>query len=115
APVDLTLTAQRLDPTFLAALAPGAVKAASGRLDVDMRIEGPRSAPRPRGDVVLSDASLTLAATGIAYEHIRGRLSTDGTRMVVQQLQAKTGDGTADVTGVIQLAPPVFAWSCWTT
>src|SRR4029453_2597614 len=60
APVDLRLTAERLDPTFLAALAPGAVKAASGRLDVDLRIDGPRSAPRPRGDVVLSDASLTL-------------------------------------------------------
>jgi hypothetical protein len=83
------------------------VKAASGRLDVDLRIDGPRSAPRPRGDVVLSDASLTLAATGIAYEHIQGRLSADGTRMVVQQLEAKAGDGTADVTGVIQLAPPV--------
>ena len=106
APLSLALTADRLDLTFIQALAPQAVRSIAGRVAVDFAVTGTRTAPRIRGNAVLADGRLALAAAGIPYENIRGRLAADGTRLVVHELHADAGDGTADVTGAIELAAP---------
>jgi translocation and assembly module TamB len=106
APLSLALRAQGLDLTFVHALAPWTIKRTAGRLDVDLAATGTRAAPRIRGDVALDDATLELAATGIAYERMRARLVADGTRLVARELHAESGDGRADVTGWVELAAP---------
>jgi autotransporter translocation and assembly factor TamB len=104
APLSLALRAKALDLTFVHALAPWTIKRTAGRLDVDLAATGTRAAPRLRGDAALDDGTLELAATGIAYEHVRARLVADGTRLVAQELHAEAGDGRADVTGSVELA-----------
>src|SRR5262249_3098573 len=49
APVALGVRADGLDLAFLALVLPHMVREARGRLDVDLHVSGPRTAPRPTG------------------------------------------------------------------
>jgi autotransporter translocation and assembly factor TamB len=103
APLALDVTADRLDLTVLAALAPRTVTSSAGRLTVDLHVAGTRAAPRATGTVALDDGTLALAATGIAYHDVRLRVAADGTRIVVETLHAEAGDGHLDGSGSIDL------------
>src|SRR5439155_8494994 len=52
----------------------------------------------------LDEGRLDLIQAGTPYEHIRARLDASGTRVTVHQVHAEAGDGTAEVTGTVDLA-----------
>jgi translocation and assembly module TamB len=106
APLSLALRAERLDLAFVQALAPRVVKSIAGRVAVDLGVTGTRAIPRIRGDAALTGGRLELVATGIAYENVHARLAADGTRLVLHDLHAEAGEGSADVAGSIELATP---------
>jgi translocation and assembly module TamB len=66
-------------------------------------VTGTRAAPRVAGRVALDDGRFQLAAAGIPYEDVRARIEADGGRIVVREMQAKAGDGTASVSGAVVL------------
>jgi translocation and assembly module TamB len=103
APVALTATATHLDLTIVESLFPRTVESATGRLSFDLRAEGPWRAPRVVGELGIDEGSLELTAVGIPYEKIHARISANGTRLEVRALHAEAGDGTADVTGSVDL------------
>ncbi len=104
-PVDLAVRAERLDLSALRALAPHAIRSASGFVTVDLHVTGTRAAPRPVGAFTLEGGTLELAGTGIPYQDLRVRIAADGTALDVQELHARAGDGTADGGGRLDVAP----------
>jgi len=103
-PLTIRVYADRLDVGFARALAPTQVREAGGRLAVDVRLTGPRVAPRAEGSATLSDGHLTLVATGAAYEEVRVELAAAGDAVQLSALHARGGDGTLDGTGRVRLA-----------
>ncbi len=104
APIDLAVRAARLDLAFLRVLAAGELRDAAGRVDVDLRVTGPRRAPVADGQVALDGGRLTLAAAGVPYEDLRLRLGVAGGTITVRELHARAGDGRLDGEGQIALA-----------
>jgi translocation and assembly module TamB len=104
APVDLRLHAARLDLTFLRALAPHELRQSAGRITLDVRIGGPRAAPRGDGHIALTDGRIEIAAVGVPYEEVRAELVLAGDTLEVRALHARAGGGSLDGTGRIGLA-----------
>jgi translocation and assembly module TamB len=98
-PLLLTVRAQRLDVGFLAALAGGEVRDAAGVASVDLRATGSRASPVLEGSVLLDEGRFTVAAAGVPYRDVRARLSASGGALVVDELTARSGDGTATARG----------------
>jgi translocation and assembly module TamB len=103
APIDVTVQAERLDLRFVRGLAPGVLRASDGRLTLDLRLTGPRAAPRASGNVALRNGRFELVTTGVAYHNVRLTGVAMGDRLEVQELRARTGDGVLEGSGVIGL------------
>jgi autotransporter translocation and assembly factor TamB len=99
APVDLALRASRLDLTFLKVVLAGELRESAGRVSVDLRIDGPRAAPRLEGEMGLEGGRFTLAAAGVPWEEVSARLVARGGLLEVTSLNARGGQGTLDGAG----------------
>jgi translocation and assembly module TamB len=64
APATLRVTSDELDLGFLPAMLPGLVRAAAGRLDVDLSASGALAALRPRGRIKLTGGRLAVTEVG---------------------------------------------------
>jgi translocation and assembly module TamB len=64
APATLRVTSDQLDLGFLPAMAPGLVRAAAGRLDVDLTAAGALWGLRPRGTIKLTGGRLAVTELG---------------------------------------------------
>ncbi|MFC7538373.1 translocation/assembly module TamB domain-containing protein [Siccirubricoccus deserti] len=89
-------------------LAAGADRVA-GRLAVALRAEGTVGAPRFGGRAMLSGGDYRNAALGVRLRDITGMLTGDGTRLVIEQLRARTaGNGSITVSGTVDAGAPGF-------
>ncbi len=64
APAELTAIAEALDLGFLPAVAPGTVRAASGRLTLDVRARGPLARMSPRGTLRVEGGRIAIVEYG---------------------------------------------------
>ncbi|HYV58423.1 MAG TPA: translocation/assembly module TamB domain-containing protein [Candidatus Nitrosopolaris sp.] len=104
-PVDLRLRAEQLDLSVVRVLAPGQVRDAAGRVNVDLAVAGRRAAPQMSGRLALDDGRLALVATGVTYQELRVQGNATGTTLEVNELHARGGDGALDGNGRISLLP----------
>lgn len=98
--IDGTLALAPLAQPFLA----GGADRVTGTLNVALRADGTIGTPRLGGEATLTDGSYRNAATGIRLADIAGRLTGDGTRLVIERLAAWTaGNGTLGASGSIDV------------
>jgi translocation and assembly module TamB len=64
APAELRAVAEALDLGFLPAVAPGVVRAAGGKLDLDLRARGPLGRLEPRGTLRVQEGTLAITEYG---------------------------------------------------
>jgi translocation and assembly module TamB len=101
-PLDLRLSASRLDVAFLPTVIPGTLRQAGGSLSADVRLSGPRRALRADGDIAF-DGRLELTAAGTPYDEVRLRAAAQGQALEVTELRMRSGDGTLEGGGRIAL------------
>jgi len=87
-----------LDLDMLGSLSP-AVQQSAGRLTLDLHVTGTLQQPQVRGDLLLRDGVLQLAATGERYKDIQVHLIFAGDRVTIEQLQLASRGGPLQVTG----------------
>jgi autotransporter translocation and assembly factor TamB len=99
----LQLRATNVDVQILKAFIPAVVQSA-GTLHLDLRLTGTPRQPQAYGTLRLDDGMLQLTTTGVRYRDIQVQLVCTGNRLVVAQLQARSGEGTLDLTGEAESA-----------
>ncbi|MGC1186243.1 MAG: translocation/assembly module TamB domain-containing protein [Candidatus Acidiferrales bacterium] len=74
---------------------------AGGRAQMDAAISGTLAAPLVRGNVRVADASANYGDFPAGLSHVNGNFIFDTTRLVLDNVTAQTGGGTAQITGAI--------------
>ncbi len=103
APMDVSVSADSLD----AAIALSALTSLDGVLGTvsgDVRVRGTPTAPRPEGELRLSDGAWSIEAIGVRHTEVNGDLQLNADRTVDVNLSS-TGSGRSDVTGIVDLRP----------
>lgn len=96
--VDLRLLAHDVDLGFLPAVAPDAIRAASGKFQADIAARGPLAKLRPKGTAVLKDGKLAIAELG-EWRDLGLDLEVDADKLSLRKLQAKSGSGSLALHG----------------
>jgi translocation and assembly module TamB len=92
APARASLVAEQADLAFLAALAPGTVRSASGHLDARLEAAGPLGALRPRGTARIEGGALNVVGFGDWSGLALDATVTDDA-VLVPRLEARRGRG----------------------
>ena len=71
----------------------------AGLLTLDLHVTGTLQQPQVRGELLLRDGVLQLAATGERYQDIQVHLIFAGDRVTIEQLQLGSRSGPLQVTG----------------
>ncbi|MCO6416453.1 translocation/assembly module TamB domain-containing protein [Siccirubricoccus sp. KC 17139] len=108
-PLEATLNGKLdLAPLAQPFLAAGADRV-SGRLEVALRAEGSLGTPRLGGRATLSGGDYRNPVTGVRLRDIAGSITGEGTRLVVENLTARTaGQGRITLAGGIDLGAEGF-------
>jgi autotransporter translocation and assembly factor TamB len=102
-PVDLRIRGDNTDLSILAAVIPGLTDL-EGPVDIQIDITGTTGSPRFAGAAILQGGSLTIPATGVTYEDLRGNVSFDNDRITIAQLTGTDGArGTFEIAGGIAM------------
>jgi translocation and assembly module TamB len=104
-PLSVAVSAQALDLEVLHVLAPQAIRAAAGTVWIDIRGSGSRAAPHAEGYLELRDGSFTLTALGVPWRDVHARLVADGTRLRVDEMRARAGEGALHGSGYVSFEP----------
>jgi len=104
-PLSGAVRASDLDLTFLPALAPNEIRAASGLARIELQLAGSRRAPQLSGRAVVEDGSLQLARLGSIYDDIAVTLDMTADRVQLMNLQASAGGGAVRGAGGLDLSP----------
>jgi translocation and assembly module TamB len=96
--LDVWAQASVVDLEMLGSLTP-AVQQSAGLLTFDLHVTGTLQQPQVRGELLLRDGVLQLAATGERYQDIQVRLIFAGDRVSIEQLQLASRSGPLQVTG----------------
>ena len=75
-PVNLTIRGENTDLSILAAVVPG-ITDLQGPVDIRVDITGTSSRPQFAGEATLEGGALTIEASGVTYEDLRGTVSFD--------------------------------------
>ncbi|MCW5891677.1 MAG: translocation/assembly module TamB [bacterium] len=102
-PVQIGLRTAGLDLGFVPLLVPRTLRRLDGRLTADLRLAGPWGALRGSGTAALSASAITLSATAVTYEGVEGRVRLDGDTLLIEQLDARAGNGTLHASGRLGL------------
>lgn len=98
APAEATVTAQDLDLGFLPALAPGVIRTAGGKVELDLRASGPLRRMSPRGTLHVAGGTLAVVElgewTGVAVD---AKVTDDAVELT--RLEVHRGKGRLSVTG----------------
>lgn len=97
APVRATLRAKRFELDFLAGIHPK-VRALSGLLDADARLQGELWAPAVEGVVEWTDGRIGLLGYG-EYRKVHLRLLANNERIQLEDFSARAGAGSVELTG----------------
>jgi autotransporter translocation and assembly factor TamB len=76
-----------------------AVQQSAGLLTLDLHVTGTLQQPQVRGELLLRDGVLQLAATGERYHDIQAHLIFAGDRVTIERLQLASRSGPLQVTG----------------
>ncbi len=87
---------------LLGALRPE-IREASGRLDVDLRIGGTTAKPILLGRGTIAGGLVAVRNTALVLRDMEGSLALAPSRLRVEELKARVGDGTIRATGEIGL------------
>jgi len=101
--LDVQVQAPMVDLDLLGPLSP-AVQQSAGLLTLDLHVTGTLQQPQVRGELLLRDGVLQLAATGERYKDIQVRLIFAGDRVNIERLQLVSRSGPLQVTGWIEHA-----------
>ena len=96
--LDVQVQTPMLDLDLLEPLVP-AVQQSAGRLTLDLHVTGTLQQPHVRGELLLRDGVLQLAATGEPYRDIQAHLIFAGDRVTIERLQLASRSGPLQVTG----------------
>jgi translocation and assembly module TamB len=96
-PIDGRLSSRSLDLQVLSGLN-DTVRAVAGLLDADGQFHGTIGTPQLAGQLAWKGGRLQLAGFG-EFRDIDLRFRGDGKQMVLEKLFARSGEGSADVTG----------------
>ncbi|MBI3544031.1 MAG: translocation/assembly module TamB domain-containing protein, partial [Deltaproteobacteria bacterium] len=77
----------------------------NARLNADFHARGDVAAPEYSGFVRLAASQLTLPLLGTSYDDVSAALTGDHRRITLDRLHAKSGDGSLDGNGALQLTP----------
>ncbi|MFO0582115.1 MAG: translocation/assembly module TamB domain-containing protein [Anaeromyxobacter sp.] len=101
APVAARLVAEDVDLGFLPAAAPGVVREAQGKLQGEVRAEGPLSRPSPRGRLTVKDARLAVTEYG-DWSGIGVDVEVNDDAVELRKLEARRGKGTLQARGSVR-------------
>ncbi len=101
APAEATAVADDLDLGFLPALAPGLVRAAGGKLSMDVRAAGPLARMSPRGTVHLAGGRLAISELGEWTDVALDARVTDDV-VELSRLDVRRGPGKLSATGAVR-------------
>jgi autotransporter translocation and assembly factor TamB len=96
--LDVQIQAPMVNLDMLGPLSP-AVQQSAGLLTLDLHVTGTLQQPQVRGELLLRDGVLQLAATGERYQDIQVRLIFAGDRVTIERLQLASRSGPLQVTG----------------
>ncbi|MBM3226694.1 MAG: hypothetical protein FJZ47_23260, partial [Candidatus Tectomicrobia bacterium] len=96
--LDLQLQIARLDLQIVQSLRTWVTQSA-GIVQADLRLTGTVQQPQAYGTLTLRDGAVQLAATGVRYSALQVHLACQGTRWVLTEAQATSGNGTLTLTG----------------
>ena len=99
--LDVQVQAPMVDLDMLGSLSP-AVQQSAGLLTLDLRVTGTLQQPHVRGELLLRDGVLQLAATGERYQDIQVHLLFAGDRVTIERLQLASRSGPLQVRGWIE-------------
>lgn len=94
--------ADGVDLSFLDAVTP-LVRQATGLLDADFGLTGTWDAPVLTGGLSIADGAATYPGLGVRHEGLNGSFRLSGDTIAIQRLSMRSGRGSADVGGYIQL------------
>jgi autotransporter translocation and assembly factor TamB len=76
----------------------------SGPIEIQVDIAGTSEAPRFSGQADLQGGALKIAATGVTYQDIQGRLTFDNDRITIGTLTGREGSsGRFEITGAVAM------------
>src|SRR5262249_18143615 len=96
--LDVQVQAPMVNLDILGPLSP-AVQQSAGLLTIDLRVTGTLQQPQVRGELLLRDGVLQLAATGERYKDIQVHILFAGDRVTIERLQLASRSGSLQVTG----------------
>jgi autotransporter translocation and assembly factor TamB len=101
--LNVQVRAPGVDLDLLGPLSP-AVRHSAGRLTLDLNVTGTVRQPQVRGEFLLQDGMLELAAVGERYKDIQVRVVFAGNRVTIEQLRLESRSGHLQVTGWLEHA-----------
>ncbi|MBN1957167.1 MAG: translocation/assembly module TamB domain-containing protein [Desulfuromonadales bacterium] len=102
-PLSGNLTARLQELGILSILFPKQVQDSSGQLKVDLQLGGFWQEPRIEGKAHLFDARAFLPQPGIQLNNIEIDTHSDGRQLIIDRLQAQSGDGSLTGQGKVEL------------
>ncbi|PSC03363.1 hypothetical protein SLNSH_19005 [Alsobacter soli] len=103
--LDLTVRGP-LDASLANGLLAASGQRVTGRLNLDLRVEGPVSAPRLGGAATLTGGAFTDPVAGIRLTAIEGRFAARGEEVAIERLTAATRNGgSLSATGRVRVDP----------
>jgi translocation and assembly module TamB len=102
-PLSIVLRSEGLDLHLLAALIPGDVRDAGGRVLLDLRVNGTRAAPKFAGRAQLTGGWIKPTAAATVYGDIEATVFAEDERLRLVGLRARSGDGVLEGDGAIDL------------
>jgi autotransporter translocation and assembly factor TamB len=106
-PLEVSLESHRFNLRGLSSLQPDIFGPSSGELDVNLRVTGTPSAPKPSGHVIARFDELMVAVAGLRYEDVTVAFDVDPARITLRPLRIEQGRNTLDLT--IELDTPTYA------
>jgi translocation and assembly module TamB len=105
APLDLSARGN-LDAAIANATLGPAGRRLTGRVALDMRVAGSRSAPRLSGAATLSGGTFRDTLQGVQLDSLNARLRAEGETLIIESVSATTPrDGRLSATGRVQIDP----------
>jgi autotransporter translocation and assembly factor TamB len=101
-PIQVRAMAEGVDLSLFEATAPF-VRDIAGTLDADFGIEGTWERPELAGHLAVRGGAATFPALGVRHEALNGSLALSGDTIRVETLSLRSGDGGAEIRGVVRL------------
>lgn len=103
--IDATARAEGFDLRELAPLLPESLHDPRGQLTLHASARGPLAGLHMEGSIELRDGALTVVPMRQQFEDIELRATMDGPDIVLEQLRARSANGTASASARLHLAP----------